>query len=164
MSKKSRNQKNNKTVNIIIIIGIVFLIASLILMLTRNKKIDNHIIDISYDEYKEIISKDEYSIILFTSPTCTHCQSYKPYVNYVCDDYDLIVYDLNLSSLSYDQYIEIHDKYNITKNQFTDNGSPSILTPTTIITKNDMEIDSISGNLGYSGFLNLLKKYDIIKK
>ena len=156
MRKKNKND-NNRIVNIIIMIGIVCLIASLVLMLTRRKEVDNHIIDISYNEYSEIINNDEYSIILLTSPTCAHCNSYKPYVNYVCDDYHLKAYNLSLNSLSYEEYMEIHDKYTITKNQYSDNGTPSILTPTTIITKNGEEIDSASGDLGYSGFLDLLK-------
>ena len=62
-------KRNIKLVNTIIIIGIIFLIASLVIMLLNNKKIDNHIIDINYKEYSELISQDKYSIILFTSPT-----------------------------------------------------------------------------------------------
>ena len=52
----------NKTVNTWIIISIIFLIASLILMLTKRKEVDNHIVEINYQEYREIINKDEYSI------------------------------------------------------------------------------------------------------
>ena len=44
------------------------------------------------------------------------------------------------------------------------NDNPSILTPTTVIVKANEEIDSVSGNLGYSGFLELLEKNEVIKK
>ena len=156
-------KRNIKLVNTIIIIGIIFLIASLVIMLLNNKKIDNHIIDINYKEYSELISQDKYSIILFTSPTCTHCNSYKPYVNYVCDDYNLVVYNLNINELKYDEYMEIHDMYSATVDNYI-NDNPSILTPTTVIVKANEEIDSVSGNLGYSGFLELLEKNEVIKK
>lgn len=159
-----RKKNSNQLVNIIIIIGILFLIASLVLMLFKKKEIDNHIVEISYNEYSEIIKEDEYKIILLTSPTCSHCKNYKYYVNYVCDDYNITVYELSINSLSYDEYMEIHDRYTVTKNHYTDNNVPSILTPTTIITKNKEEVVSLSNDIGYSGFLDLLKKYEIIKK
>ena len=154
--------RNNKLVNIIIIIGIIFLIISLVFMLTNKKEVANHIIDIDYNEYSEIINKDEYSIILLTSTTCSHCKDYKPYVNYVADDYNLVIYNLNIDKLKYDEYMNIHDKYEATKNNYIGN-SPSLRTPTTIIVKNNEEIDSISNNIGYTGFIELLKKNNIIK-
>ncbi len=162
--RKKKNKNNIKLINGIIIFGIICLIISLIIMLMNNKKVENHITDISYSEYLDVINSDEYNVILLTTSTCSHCKDYKPYVNYVCDDNNLLVYNLDISKLSYDEYIEIHDKYTATQDKYLENGSPSILTPTTIITKNNEEIYSISGNLGYSGFLDLLKENGVIKK
>lgn len=153
---------NNKIINGFIIIGIICLIISLVLMLRNNNRVDNHIKEISFKEYQEIIKKDEYNVILLTSPTCSHCKSYRNYVNYVCDSYNIEVYSLNIDELSYEEYLIVHDKYNATKDKYLDN-KPSILTPTTIIIKSDQEIESISNNIGYSGFLELLEKYEIIK-
>ena len=90
------------------------------------------------------------------------CKSYRNYVNYVCDSYNIEVYSLNIDELNYEEYLIVHDKYNATKDKYIDN-KPSILTPTTIIIKSDKEIESISNNIGYSGFLELLEKYEIIK-
>lgn len=163
MRNRKKKKNNYKLVNIIISIGIIFLIASLVIMLLNNKKIDNHIVDINYEKYSELISKNEYSIILLTSPTCTHCNDYKPYVNYVCDDNNLVVYNLNINELSYEEYMEIHDMYSATVDNYI-NGNPSILTPTTVITRNGEEVVSISGNLGYRGLVDLLKQNGIIKK
>lgn len=155
--------KNNKLVNIIISISIVLLIASLILMLTKTKKVENHITEITYQEYTELLKKDEVSIILLTSPTCDHCKDYKPYVNYVLDENGLTAYELSLSTLTYDEYIEIHDKYSSTKDKYSKDNVPSILTPATILVKNNEEVTSVLGNIGYSGFSKLLKQYEIIK-
>ena len=168
MSKNNKskivNQKDNsKLVDTFIIIGIVFLIGSLILMFFGGKKEGNNIVEINYNEYKEKIAEDKYNVILLTSPTCSHCVSYKPYVNAVANDYDLEVYNLNLNTLEYDQYIEIHDAYTVTKDEYDENNVPGIPTPVTIITKNGEEVKSILGDIGSTGFLNLLKTNNVIK-
>ena len=168
MSKKKEYKINNKKdntklVNILVSIGILFLVASLALMFTKGNKNDNHIVEIGYDKYSELINDDNYSIILLTSPTCTHCLNYKPYVNYVANEYNLTVYNLNLSALEYDQYIEIHDMYTATKNEYNENNVPGIPTPVTLITKNGVEVTSVLGNIGQKGFLNLLKNNGVIK-
>lgn len=154
----------NKTINSILIIFIIILLIVLSFLLLKNKKENNHIIEINYSEYRELINRDEYSIIILTSPTCVHCNNYKPSVNHVCDKYDLTVYDLNLYNLSYEEYIELHDKYRATKDIYSQTDKPTILTPTTIITKNGEEIDSVSNNLGYIGLIDFLVENDIIKK
>ena len=153
---------NNKIINGFIIIGIICLIISLILMLRNNDRVDNHIKEINFIECQEIIKKEDYNVILLTSPTCSHCRSYKKYVNYVCDSYNMEVYNLNIDELGYEEYLLVHDKYNATKDKYIED-KPSILTPTTVIIKNNVEVESISGNLGYNGFLELLEKYEIIK-
>ena len=154
----------NGIINTIICIAIVFLLISLFLMLYYKKEIPNHIIEIDYEKYSEVINNDEYNIILLTSPDCSHCKSYKPDVNYVADEYNLTIYDIVINKLTYDQYMEIHDTYQATKDHYINETTPSILTPTTIIIKNGEEIVSISNNLGYTGFINLLESYEIINK
>ena len=161
MSKKS-NKKDSNVINIVITIGIVFLIASLVLMFINSDKKDNYIKTISYNEYKEVIKKDEYSIIILTSPTCSHCNSYKPYVNYIASENNLNAYNIDITSITEDEHIELHDKYSAIRNEYNA-GVPVIPTPTTIIVKNNEEITSISGNIGYDGLTRLLKNYQIIK-
>lgn len=163
MRRRKKKNNNAKLINTIIIISIIGLIAILVLLLINMKKTENHITSINYSEYSEIIKKNEYSIILLTSPTCSHCKNYKPYVNYVCDNYNLKAYDLSISDLTYDEYINIHDNYQATKNHYSEDGTPSILTPTTIVTKDGEEVVSISGNIGYNGLIELLKNNNIIK-
>ena len=119
-------------------------------MLNKLKKVDNHIVEIDYDTYSEIIKKDEYNIILLTSPTCNHCKDYKPNVNYVADDYHLTVYELNITDLSIDQSFTIHESYRLLKDRYDTNGNPTIGTPATIITKNGEEVDMILGDVGYN--------------
>ena len=159
MAKKN----NEKLINTFIIIGIVFLIGSLALMFIKDNKDGNYIEEINYSEYSDKIKEDKYNIFLLTSPTCSHCINYKPYVNLVAEEYDLKVYNINLENLEYEQYVEIHDAYSATKNQFGEGNIPSIPTPVTVITKNGAEVTSILGDIKESGFRNLLKTYNVIK-
>lgn len=161
-NKNVTKKDNSKLVNALIIIGIVFLILSLVLMFRKTNN-DNHLMEINYNEYREKIAEDKYTIILLTSPTCSHCINYRPYVNLVAEENNLTVYDINLNNLEYEQYIEIHDKYNIIKNEYDSKGNPVIPTPVTIITKNGEEITSILGDIGSKGFTNLLKTNGVIK-
>ena len=119
-------------------------------MFMKKEKDDNNIIEITYDEYSEKIQEEDYNIFLFTSPSCSHCLNYKPYVNYVAGENNLTVYNLNLDNLTYEQYVLIHDSYNAIKDKYND-GVPSIPTPVTVITKNNVEVTSILGNIGESG-------------
>ncbi len=155
--------KNNRMINIIISIGIVCLIISLVIMLNKLKKVENHIITIDYDTYSEIINKDEYSIILLTSPYCDHCKAYKPKVNSVANEYHLTIYELDTTTLNMEQSFEIHDNYSLLRDLYDNNGNPIIRTPATIIMQNGMEVDMVPGDAGYKGFADLLKNNEIIK-
>ena len=160
--KKNISNKGNNTINVVLILGIVFLIGSLILMFKKNDDTENYIKKINYNEYLDIIKKDEYSIILLTSPTCSHCNNYKPFVNYIASEHNLNVYNIDLTSVTYDEYVELHDKYSAIKDEYRD-GKPVVPTPATIITKSGEEITSILGDIGYNGLTKLLQKYQIIK-
>ena len=161
MKKKISNKSNNKT-NLIVIFGIIFFFGALILMFVKSDKTDNYIKGINYQEYNEIIKKDEYSIILLTNPTCSHCVSYKPFVNYLAKEHKLNVYNIDLTSITYEEYLELHDKYNATKDQYHE-GEPVIPTPVTLIVRNNMEIASVLGDIGYNGLERLLKNNKVIE-
>ena len=168
MSKKNKNSNlinkkdNTKLVNAFILFGIVLLIGSLVFMFIDNNK-NNHIKGISYNEYKDLLEKDQYSVILLTSPTCTHCANYKPYVNLVADENDLEIYDINVTNLSEKEYYEIHDKYKAIQNEYDDNKKPLIPTPVTLIVRNGEEVNSVLGRISYDDLVRLLKNNGVIK-
>ena len=161
-NKNLNNKKNNNTINIIIVIAIIFLIGSLIFMFAKSDKTESYIKEITYSEYLDVIKKDEYSIILLTSPTCSHCNNYKPFVNYTASEHNLKVYDIDLTTITYEEYVELHDKYSATKDKYSGD-NPIIPTPTTIIVKNGEEIASVLGDIGYNGLVKTLKNNQVIK-
>ncbi len=86
-------------------------------------------------------------------------------MNQVAVDYDLEINYIDVSSrdLSIDEYTALHDKYSILKDKYDENeGYPIIPTPTTIIVKDGEEVASRSGNIGYDGFLKMLKENGVV--
>lgn len=158
---KKNKKDNSKTINIIITIGIILLIG-LLVYLFINSGTDNRIKKISYNEYQKVLKKEGYSIILLTNPTCVHCNNYKPFVNYVAIENNLDVYDIDLTTLSYEEYTELHDEYTATKNDYNED-TPVIRTPATIIVKNGGEVTSILGDIGYDTLVKLLKTNKVIE-
>ena len=158
--------ENKKNLSKIIIVAVACLIVfSLAIIVSNNKKYvsSNHIIEVSYDDYMEKSLNDEYTIFLFASPSCTHCIKYKPLLNKAAADYNLDVYYLNVNGeLTSEQYTNIHDKFSALKDQYSPEGYPSIPTPTTVIVKNNEEIASTSGNIGYDGFVKFLRDNHVL--
>ena len=85
-------------------------------------------------------------------------------MNKAAIDYDFNVYYVNVASenLTIDNYTSIHDSISILKDLYSEDGTPSIPTPTTVIFKKGVEIASKSGNIGYDGFVNFLKENKVV--
>ena len=165
--RKEKKKNSNNIINGVIIGVIVILVGALAIMVSSNTKNVNNekrIVEISYQEYEEKIKSDDYVILLFTSPTCSHCQDYKPFVNLVANEYDLTVYDIDVSSrdLTDEQYNNLHE-YSVLKDQYNSSGIPVIPTPTTVIVRNSQEVASTMGDIGYDGFVKFLKENKVIK-
>lgn len=165
MSYKKNQNNSNKVVNAIILGFSLLLVFTIAFMISKNKEAlsYNHIKEISYSDYLEKIKDDNYTIILLATPECQYCIKYKPFMNQVAVDYDLEINYLDLSSndLKEEEYIALHDEYSVLKDRY-DEDIPIIPTPTTIIVKNGKEVASKSGNIGYDGFLKLLKENGVI--
>ena len=163
---KKKNNNTNKIVNIVIIVIIIALVGALAVMVSGNTKNNGNtgIKAVTYEEYEELIKRDEYTILLLTQPTCGHCQNYKPFVKYAASEYGLMVYDINVSgNLSSEQFANLHS-YSALADQYNEAGQPIIPTPATIIIKNGKEIASRLGNIEYDGFVSMLKENGVITK
>ena len=165
--KKDNEDKKSKIINGFIIGIFVILVVSMLVIVSRNNnnKIGNHIKEISYNEYKDKIKSDDFTIILLASPTCSHCQDYKPMVNALASENNLTVYYVNVSSqeLKEEEYLEIRESVSATKEEYDSYGNPVIPTPATAVFKNGVEVSSELGDIGYDGFKSLLVKCGVIK-
>lgn len=62
--------------------------------------------NISYSEYKELISNKESFVLEVMRDGCSHCETLKPRLEEVTNKYDLSVKVINLAHLSDEDYIE----------------------------------------------------------
>lgn len=159
-------KKDNKDfiTNLVIALVAFFLIGSFVLMIVKeiDKNRHNHIKEVSYSEYANEIGKDKYTIVLLARPNCSHCVNYKPQMNEALEKYNLEALYLDVNELSKDDFIKLHDSISAISTEF--NGSnPVISTPTTIIFKNGEELESVSANIGYNGFVNMLIRNGVIE-
>ncbi len=162
-NKKEVVNKKNHTFEIVGFIVAVVLIGSFLLIISKEKGNTkyNHIKEVSYTEYKKMIEKDDFTIVLIARDDCPHCVKYKPFMNQALDDYNLEAIYVNVGEMNLGDYNELHDNVSILKDSYND-GDPVIPTPNTIIFKNGVEIDSETGNVGYNGFLKLLARSGVI--
>lgn len=163
---KKEEKKNNFVSGILIFACLAIVVAILIVVSDNNSNKangNNRIIEISYSEYKEKIMDDGYTIVLLASPSCSHCQDYKPFVNGLANEYDLDVYYVNVSSndMTDEEYNELHDSISALKDQYN-SGIPIIPTPTTVVLKNGVEVASILGDIGYDGLKEFLLTNNVI--
>lgn len=158
-------KKNNKDKLTSFIIGlvVVFFVGSLVLMIVKEIKSNsqNHIKEVSYSSYIDEIKEDKYTIVLLARDGCSHCLNYKPLMNEVLKKYNLNAIYLNVDTINGDDFKELHSSITALSQEF-ENGIPVIPTPTTVIFKNNVELESVSANIGYDGFLNMLVRNGVV--
>ena len=170
-SKKKFNNslKDKKNIfQVVCIIVITVIIVGLLIVVSKEKdsNANNHIQEISYAEYQDKITSDEYTIVLLASPVCSHCMAYKPLMNQVADKYNLNIYYLNVNSesLTEEEYINLHDSISVIADNYNKDGEPVIPTPATVIYRNGKEMASELGNIKENGFLKLLIDNGVVVK
>lgn len=118
---------------------------------------------IDYDEYKELIEKDEYSVIAVGQTGCIHCTAIRPVLDSIVTKTGLKIYYLNLTDMSREESGEFFESledlgYNDPK--FLEDGSFG--TPTTFTIKNGTIEYYISGERTYSQLEKEFKKQGLI--
>lgn len=76
-------------------------------------KSDDHIVEISLDEFKEKMANKDTFAIYVGNDGCTHCISYLPTLKSVLDEYDITIYHLDNSKLSDKEYAEFKTYVNV---------------------------------------------------
>ena len=163
-----KDEEKNKLFNILGVVVAVVIVGAFLIILSNNNSgksvIPNYIKELNYTEFQEQIKKDEYTVAYIGSPTCYHCQQYKPSVNLVAENYDINIYYVNVSALSDEEYDKLHDSISVTSDQYDDEGLAVIPTPTTVVFKNGVEVTSDLGDIGYDGLVDLLVKNNVLVK
>ena len=99
----------------------LFILAIIVaLLICGCGKDENHIIEISYDNLKEKLDNKESFALYVGNEGCTHCQSYKPVLTSVLNEYDIDIFQLDNSKLTVKEYNEFKSILNVS-------GTPTII-------------------------------------
>lgn len=115
---------------------------------------EEHIKEISLDEFKEKIANKETFAIYIGNKGCSHCVSYRPILEKVLEDYDITIYHIDNSKLDSNQYAEFRTYINIS-------GTPTVA----FITDGDEEttLNRIVGEVSRQTTIERFKSNGYIK-
>ena len=113
---------------------------------------------IGFNEYKDLVSKDDTTVIVIGQTTCSHCIAVKPVLSRVAGNYNITINYLNLTELSSDEQNELIE--NLKNLGYED--AENLGTPLTIIVKNKQIEGTIEGENPPSYFTRQFKKYSVI--
>lgn len=165
VDKKEEVKKSNSVLKVLF--GIILLIGLFGLVFytstTRDgKETPSMIQDTTGSEFQALLNSNEKAVVLIAKPDCPWCQRYKPIINQVANEYNVVVYYVNTSLLSNDEYIYLHDNISVLKDQYDSYGNPVIPTPMTVIVQSGKDIDNIEGYVEKGEIISFLKKNGII--
>lgn len=113
---------------------------------------EEHIKEISLDEFKEKIANKETFAIYIGNEGCSHCVSYRPILEKVLEDYDITIYHIDNSKLDNKEYAEFRTYINISGTPtvafITDGEEETTLNRITGETSKDATIERFKSN-GY---------------
>lgn len=101
------------------IIKYVSIICLFILLTGCGNTKKSNIKEITLDEFKDKITNKESFVVYIGNEDCSHCQSYKPTLEKVLNDYDITIYHIDNSKLSDKEYGEF-------KNYVSISGTPTV--------------------------------------
>lgn len=125
---------------------------SIVIIMCSNK---SNLIKLSYNEVVEKINNKESFVLCISATYCSHCQDYKPKLKNVANDYNILIYYIDIDKLDEKEYINL-------KKELSLDGS----TPITIFFKNgeeattatriegDVKTEKIIEKLKANGFIN----------
>lgn len=115
---------------------------------------EEHIKEISLDEFKEKIANKETFAIYVGNKGCSHCVSYRPVLEKVLEDYDITIYHIDNSKLDSNQYAEFRTYINIS-------GTPTVA----FITDGEEEttLNRITGEISRDATIERFKSNGYIK-
>lgn len=146
-----------KNILLIAFVLILILIFTLIIIATlRNKEAKkDYITYISVSELKNKIKNKDDFILVFTQEGCGHCATYYEVINSVAKEYDVTIYDINLTEVKKDDVADLNKIASISG------------TPTTLFYIDGEEqttLNRINGSTSKTNLVDKLKKMGYIKE
>lgn len=137
--------KAKKKIMILVVLCLVILAGALTADFVLAK---GYLKEIKYDELiKKLDNKDDI-VLLISQTNCSHCASYKPKLKKVANEYEVVVYYIDIDLLEEDEYDELNSRLS-----FATSG-----TPLTIFLKNGEESTVANRIKGDSSRDKIIKK------
>lgn len=115
---------------------------------------NKYLVEINYDEYKELIKNQESFILEVMSDDCSACKSFEPKLKQVAKEYEVEVKYIDTSKLSETEYAEFYKETGISG------------TPTVIFYregKEETKSSRINGSVSVDKIISKFKANNIIK-
>ena len=149
-------KKNNfLLIGIIIVLLLIFSFIVFLTIKERNDKTKDLITYLSVNELKEKIKNKDDFVLVFTQEGCSHCNTYHEVLNSVLKDYEVELYDLNLTDVKDNEITELNKIASI-------NGTPTTLFY--IDGEEQTTLNRINGSTSKTNLVNKLKKMGYIKE
>ena len=143
-----------KRKNIIIVSSLILISIIGIVLISSITASNGTLKKINYKELTKKINNKENFVLIVSRTDCSHCMSYKPKVNQIAKDNNLIIY-----------YIDFDEEKN--KDKFLKEYNLDGSTPITLFIKNGKEtslLNRLEGDLEEEKVIERLKKMGFIKK
>ena len=143
----------SKTFKLILGILIIIFVGIIIGYFIFNK--NNNLVKLDYKDIVNKIDNKESFVLCVSRTTCSHCQSYKPKLQKVANQYNIKIYYTNIDTYNKDELNDFNSRITF------DGG-----TPVTLFIKNGEEKTTatrIIGDVSSEKIIDKLKKNDFIK-
>lgn len=118
--------------------------------------IEDNYIEVSFDDYLNIIKEEGYQFIFIGSASCGYCTNFKPEIKLTLSEYNANIYYLDIAKLSQDQMQALYasDPY-YTENEWG--------TPLNLLFKDGKRINVLNGYVPSADLTKFLKDNKVIK-
>jgi predicted bacteriocin transport accessory protein len=144
--------------DILLIGGALILIIIGIISFSKENNSENYLIELTYDQYVDMMESGERFAFIVESATCSHCQNFMPIVKKFVNKNEVYVYYIDLTTLSEDDYALL-----LESNSFFIDNADDWGTPTTIILEGSTAINSLVGETTEDEFETFLIDNEIME-
>jgi len=129
------------------IIGLTGIIFAIFLLTGCDN--NSYLKEISLDDLYTKVENKESFILELTQDGCSHCASFTPTFKKVLKDYKVTAYNLNISDMSEDEYLDFIENFN---------NNESLGTPTVMFFVNGHEKTSMNRIVGSASEKEVIRK------